>query len=47
MAPASRKITKAAVDALSLGEVAWDAEIKGFGVRRQRRDRVYMVKYRS
>jgi integrase len=42
-----RKITKAAVDALSPGDLAWDAEVKGFGVRCQRRDRVYMVKYRS
>src|SRR5688572_15896345 len=42
-----RKITKAAVDGLSPGDIAWDAEIKGFGVRCQRRDRVYMLKYRS
>src|SRR5215213_3805428 len=42
-----RKITKPAVDALSPGEVAWDGEIKGFGVRCQRRDRVYLVKYRA
>jgi integrase len=41
------KITKAAVDALRPGDIAWDAQIKGFGVRCQRRDRVYMVKYRS
>src|SRR5215213_2559662 len=34
-----RKITKATVDALSPGEIAWDGEIKGFGVRCQRRDR--------
>src|ERR687890_964787 len=42
-----RKITKAVVDSLSPGDLAWDAEVKGFGVRCQRRDRVYMVKYRS
>lgn len=41
------KITKAAVDRLTPGEVIWDAEIRGFGVRCQRRDRVYLVKYRS
>jgi len=39
-----RKITKATVDALSPGEIAGDGEIKGFGLRCQRRDRVYMVK---
>jgi integrase len=42
-----RKITKAAVDVLSPGDLLWDAEVKGFGVRCQRRDRVYIVKYRS
>ena len=42
-----RKITKSAVGALQPGDLAWDAEVKGFGVRCQRRDRVYMVKYRS
>src|SRR5215218_3239384 len=42
-----RKITKAAVDRLAPGEVAWDGEIKGFGVRCQRRDRVYVIKYRA
>ena len=44
--PATR-ITKAAVDRLSPGEMIWDADVRGFGVRCQRRDRVYMVKYRS
>src|SRR3712207_1309029 len=47
MSARPRKITKSAVDALQPGELAWDAEVKGFGVRCQRRDRVYMVKYRS
>jgi integrase len=41
------KITKAAVDRLSPGDMVWDADVRGFGVRCQRRDRVYMVKYRS
>lgn len=41
-----RKITKTLVDALSLDELAWDAEVRGFGIRRQRRDRVYVLKYR-
>jgi len=42
----SQKISKARVDALKSGEIAWDGEIRGFGVRCQRRDRVYLVKYR-
>lgn len=41
------KITKAVVDSLQPGDLAWDADVKGLGVRCQRRDRVYMVKYRS
>jgi integrase len=47
MAEPATKITKAAVDRLTPGDLVWDAEIRGFGVRCQRRDRVYMVKYRS
>ncbi len=44
-----RRLTKRTVDALKPGETAWDGgdgSVKGFGVRRQRRDRVYMLKYR-
>jgi len=47
MSERSRKISKAAVDRLEPGDIAWDAEIRGFGVRCQRRDRVYIVKYRA
>jgi integrase len=47
MSERTTKITKAAVDRLSPGEMIWDLEIRGFGVRCQRRDRVYTVKYRS
>src|SRR5829696_5646415 len=47
MAEQPRKISKAAVDRLEPGDIAWDAEIRGFGVRCQRRDRVYIVKYRA
>jgi integrase len=47
MAEPATKITKAAVDRLAPGEMVWDADVRGFGVRCQRRDRVYMVKYRS
>ena len=42
-----RKITKTLVDALTPDELAWDAEVKGFGIRCQRRDRVYVLKYRA
>src|SRR5215203_3337065 len=46
MSERSRKISKVAVDRLEPGDIAWDAEIRGFGIRCQRRDRVYLVKYR-
>src|SRR5829696_1463768 len=42
-----RKLSKSVVDALSAGQLAWDAEVRGFGLRCQRRDRVYVVKYRA
>ncbi len=44
-----KRLTKRTVDALKPGETAWDGGdggVKGFGARRQRRDRVYMLKYR-
>lgn len=44
---ATAKITAAAVDGLAPGASAWDGEVKGFGVRRQRRDAVYVVKART
>jgi integrase len=34
------------VEAMSAGETLWDGEVRGFGVRRQRRDRIYILKYR-
>ncbi len=49
MAAEPGRLTKRTVDALKPGETAWDggdSSVKGFGVRRQRRDRVYMLKYR-
>ena len=46
MVKPARRITKPFVDSLQPGEIGWDSEIKGFGVRCQRRDRVYVVKYR-
>ncbi len=44
---ASGKITKAKVDALEPGGCLWDSETRGFGVRRQKRDATYVLKYRS
>src|SRR5918993_633555 len=42
-----RKLSKSVVDVLSAGQLVWDAEVKGFGLRCQRRDRIYLVKYRA
>ena len=42
---AVKRITKTAVDGIKSGATVWDAEIKGFGVRRQKRDAVYVLKY--
>lgn len=44
--PDQTKIGKRAVDVLKPGEVIWDAEIKGFGVRCQKAAKVYILKYR-
>ncbi len=44
--PDTKRLTKSAVEAVVPGQTLWDAEIKGFGVRCQRRDRVYGLKYR-
>jgi len=41
-----KRITKSAVESLAPGKTLWDAELKGFAVRCQRRDRVYVLKYR-
>ena len=43
---AKRKITKRVVDALKPGELIWDTECKGFGIRRRRDARSYVLKYR-
>lgn len=40
----SIRITKAVVDSLGPGETAWDAEIKGFGVRCQAKGKSYVLK---
>lgn len=41
------RITAAAIEELAAGGAAWDAEVRGFGVRRQVRDAVFVVKYRD
>jgi integrase len=41
-----KRLTKTLVGNLQPGEIIWDAEVRGFAVRCQRRDRVYVVKYR-
>ena len=44
--PVSRlRITKRLVDALRPGQTVWDKEIAGFGVRLQRRDPSFVLKY--
>ena len=43
---ARKRITKRAVDALSSNKLIWDTDVVGFGARRQRTAKVYLVKYR-
>jgi integrase len=43
---AVRRVTKAVVDRLPISGVVWDADVRGFGVRRQRRDASYVLKVR-
>ena len=43
---ATERLTKRTVDALKPGELAWDADVRGFGVRCQRRNRVFILKAR-
>jgi len=45
--PASyRRISKRLVDSLPIGSTVWDSDVKGFGVRRQKARKVYVVKTR-
>ena len=46
MAGKSRRLTTRIVEALKPGEIVWDADVKGFGCRRQRREFVYILKTR-
>ena len=40
------EITAAVVDGMQPGDVVWDAEVRGFGLRYRARDRIYVVKTR-
>ena len=40
------KITQTIVDGLQAGHIVWDTQVAGFAVRRQRRDRIYVLKTR-
>ena len=42
----TQRIGKRIVDALLPGQVAWDSEVTGFGVRRQSVGKFYILKYR-
>ena len=42
-----RKISLKAIAELAPGQTIWDADVKGFGVRCQRRAAVYVLKYRD
>ena len=46
MAGKGRRLTTRIVEALNPGDIVWDADVKGFGCRRQRRDLVYILKTR-
>jgi integrase len=43
---ATKRITATVLDEMLPGDVIWDAEVRGFGVRFRARDRVYMLKIR-
>lgn len=42
----ARRLTKRTVEALKPGELVWDSEVKGFGIRCQRAAKVYVLKTR-
>ena len=46
MASSRKRITKSVVDKLRPGEIVWDSKLTGFGVRYQRRDKVFIYKCR-
>jgi integrase len=44
---AKGKLTKSRVDRLTQGEVLWDEDVAGFGVRRRQRETTFVLKYRA
>jgi len=46
MVRTAKRLTKRTVDALKPGELVWDADVAGFGVRCQRRDKIFILKTR-
>ena len=42
----ANRLTKRTVDALAMDRIAWDGEVKGFGVRHRATGKFYLVKYR-
>ncbi|MFN0194227.1 MAG: tyrosine-type recombinase/integrase [Aestuariivirga sp.] len=46
MASVRKRITKSVVDSMSPGDLVWDTKLLGFGVRFQRRDKVFIYKCR-
>jgi integrase len=46
MASARKHITKTVVDSMKPGDIIWDNRLLGFGVRYQRRDKVFVYKCR-
>jgi integrase len=42
----TKRITAAILERMQPGEVAWDSEVRGFGVRYRARDQTYLVKTR-
>ena len=42
----TERITADLVKAMQVGDVLWDNEVRGFGVRHRARDRIYLLKVR-
>ena len=47
MADSARRITNRVVNTLEPGGLVWDTDVRGFGVRCQRRDKVYVLKAKA
>ena len=46
MTSSRKRITKSVVDGMKPGEIIWDTKLTGFGVRFQRRDKMFIFKCR-